>query len=305
MSVGSIGPSQVAVPEEGNVVNGPAPAPPPRATQQSNEVGGSSALTPSLNSSGPADGARAATEPSKSGYEQFLEALNERLAIDPEYLAAKERLDTWGNVEALLDAVDRFTGLIPGDETITWANICAMAKDDVLPNPEAQAAAKKLMANRALFNEISGGKNSLTLEDARKFVETLKAAVASAKASATEEVKAELKERRASSTEGRSWTGRSSGNSDAAPIAMSTRPGVEGAMENLGNVADSLQAQMLELAKKAAEDPSKAVQYQQQIAQLQNQYQAITNMMNQLTQMISNLSKMWSDVAMNSIRNVK
>lgn len=312
MSVSSIGPSQVAAPEEGNVVNGPAPAPAPRATQQSNEVGSASAQTSSSNSSGLTDGARAVTEPGKSGYEQFVDALNERLAIDPSYLEAKGRLDSWGNVEALLDLVDRFTGLVPGDSVITWANICAMADDDVLPNAEAKAAAQKLKANRALFNEMSGGKNYVTLEDARKFVEKLEGAVAAAKAVASEEVKAELKEQRsagaANAASGQPGTNGASASTATLPPEGpkppgSTKPGLDGAMENLDNMAAYYDA---EIAKLTA-DPAKKndPEFQKKFNELTAEKLAVQQLQVQLMQMMQNLAKMWSDVSRNAIQNMR
>lgn len=280
----------------------------PQNNSQSNQnsVGTAGGSPPSQASGGAADGAREATEPTKSGWQLVNEEVEARLSADPEYAELKAKYDAHEGMADDFAIVDQAFFWGRGDGALDLGDIQAVANDS-LQTDEARNAAKRLLKDMAVFTAAAGGNNQLTRSEVMEFLNGLKGDLSARRASMTEKVEAEHAKRETGVRGSTSANGTPSSDSatEAAPIVMSSRPGVEGAMENLGNVADSLQAQMLELAKKAAEDPSKAVQYQQQIAQLQNQYQAITNMMNQLTQMLSNLSKMWSDVAMNSIRNVK
>lgn len=82
----------------------------------------------------------------------------------------------------------------------------------------------------------------------------------------------------------------------------STSPGMSGTLENLGNTADHLAKQMEAIANDPNLDPGvKAAK----MAELQAKQQSVMNMLNQLSQMLSNVAKLWSDIAMNSVRNIK
>jgi flagellin-like hook-associated protein FlgL len=82
----------------------------------------------------------------------------------------------------------------------------------------------------------------------------------------------------------------------------STKPGIEGALENLGNLGDDLQKQITDTIN----DPNMdATSKQAKLTQLQSQQQSVMNMLNQISQMLQNVVKMWSDIAMNSVRNMK
>ena len=84
--------------------------------------------------------------------------------------------------------------------------------------------------------------------------------------------------------------------------ARSTKPGMEGALDNLGNTADYLQKQMEAVSSDPDLDPASKTA---KLSNLQFQQQSAMNMLTQLSQMMQNTIKLWSDIAMNSVRNIK
>lgn len=259
----------------------------------------------------PTDGAREATNNRTPGYDEIEQMTQDRLEKMPEYLEQKQKWDAWHGIESDFALVDHFTGLLTDDGTVTLENLRALANDPFCPNPEAKAAAQRLLSDMSIWNELAKGDNKVGTHDVTEFVALMKNQLKVMRDETRASIKAELTPPPTSPQPGQAAGGPGGSASPPSSESQLTRPptstkaGMEGATENLAIAADYLQQQMMELAQKAAADPSQAGLYQQQIAMLQNQYQSITNMMNQLTQMISNLSKMWSDVAMNSIRNVK
>lgn len=266
---------------------------------------------PNTSSREPTDGARQETTGSKPAWLELREEVDARLAADPEYLEAKNKYDTYKNIADDFAIVDAACWFGPNDGKLGYADVKSVAEDP-LQTPAAREAARRLLANMSVWNEASKGDQQLTTQDCMEFVAKLKGTLSEMRATMTAEVKAERvaaasgpSQASGATASGPSATAQASTATSIPRPPPSTLPGMEGAMQNLANTGDWLNQQMMDLAQKAAADPSKAMLYQQQIAQLQNQYQAVTNMLNQLTQTTSNLSKMWSDVAMNSIRNLK
>ncbi|HEY0880552.1 MAG TPA: hypothetical protein VGD87_03420, partial [Archangium sp.] len=195
MSIESVSRQPLTALEEGNVVNGPAPAPPPRATQQSNEVGSANAQTLSPNSSGPTDGARASTEPAKAGWQLVNEEVEARLNADSEYVEAKSNYDTYKGMADDFALVDKACWFGPGDGLLGLADIQSVAGDE--GQPEAvRAAARRLIQNMSVFNEAAAGNTQLTMSEVTEFVKGLKADVSSRKSSMTEKVEAEHSQQR-------------------------------------------------------------------------------------------------------------
>lgn len=253
---------------------------------------------------------------------------NARLSENSDYQELNAMLEAWKNLEAEFNAIDAHTGVVTNDRTITLENLQALVNDPFFPNEEAKAAAKHLLDNISVWNELAKGDDQVGKHDVQAFIAGMKDKKKAIESQTREEVRTELYP--PSSSSAATGTGGSgapqaggAGSSNAPgggetapgtpdkvdtsfhPPKPSDKAGMEGATENLAGTADALQDQMMRLAEEASKDPSKATINGQKIAMLQNQFQAITNMMNQLTQMMSNLSKMWSDVAMNSIRNLK
>lgn len=259
----------------------------------------------------PTDGVRQASQPTptRADIERMAE---ERAMENPDYAEVVSQLaQCEGLVDKFLE-IESAT-LISWDDVIVKGDLMPLINDVNTPNQAAREAAKFLNDHKWLWSAIAKGDDRVSLSDVKDLIASLKARRDELKGAARAEVKAELNIPVAGATfqpQAGVANGTTGGTQGSTGTSLprpppSNLPGMEGAMENLANTGDWISQQMMELSQKAAADPSKAVLYQQQIAQLQNQYQAITNMMNQLTQTISNLSKMWSDVAMNSIRNLK
>lgn len=281
-------------------------------------------------SSGPArpsEGGRDTVAQQPVGYSDIPFVVQDRLATDREYQDAKKLLELVLQLEdgqGLYFIDQQFGGLLGeglGDGLISMADIKAAAADPAAPGHEA---AKMLLRNPRLVSLLDpDGNGCISAESLRALADELKAQVYGKEADVEAQILAERgapagsaggaavgEAGEAGALEAEAAvdeTGREAEASGAATPrpAPSTKPGVEGASENLANAADWLQQEMLRLANEAAAHPEKATALNQQIAMMQAQLQAIMNLMNQLTTLMSNLSKLWSDIAMNSIRNLK
>ncbi len=262
--------------------------------------------------SGPTEGARGATVP-LTGYARTKEMVEERLADRRDYQELKTTLSQAEQLASDFALVEA-NSLCAGDGVLVWADILAVANDTLRPDSVRQAAAR-LRDNPTVWEGFAKGDNRASTGDVAAFIASLKSQMKAIRDEVSAEVKADVKAEQGAATPGPGPAGANSGGAAATGQQSATsqiprpppsdRPGMDGATENLANTADYLQQQMMALADEASKDPSKATLNAQKIAMLQNQFQSVTNMMNQMTQMLSNLSKMWSDVAMNSIRNLK
>lgn len=264
--------------------------------QGSNPAGGS-----------PTDGIRETSAPGSKSAE-FEAEVNERLGADPDYQKLEAKLAALKSFEEDFATIDGAIIFGRDDGIITLNELKDIAAD-VHQSPAAREAARRLLSNKSLWNEVASGAtgkndNRIGIDDVGRLIGATSDAMAAKRNAVRDELKAE-KNPSSGSQAGTPAPGSTGVESTIPPPAPSSLPGMDGALENLANTGDHLQAQMMALAEEAAKDPSKATLNGQKIAMLQNKFQAITNMMNQLTQMISNMSKMWSDVAMNSIRNLR
>lgn len=267
---------------------------------------------------------QSAAETRRAKDQEIKQATSERLADNDEYQEVKTLLDGCATLLADFALVDKHTGLFLNDGKITLDNLYALVGDP-LANADAKAAAQRLLDNQDIWTKLAKGDDLVGKQDVSDFIDGLKAKKREIEGATRKEVADELYPPKSSSSSSAATGGggevstSGGGNAPAAgggesgstidtsfhPPKPSDKPGMEGASENLAGTADALQDQMMRLAEQAAKDPANAAKFNQQIAMLQAQFQAITNMMSQLSQLMSNLSKMWSDVAMNSIRNLK
>lgn len=288
--------------------------PPPNMTTDaagSNQVNEHDSA-PQPGHSNPTDSAREATPPKPPTVDQQV---NERLAADPDYQELQAKLEALKQFEKDFALIDAGTLFGRFNNVITLTEVKDVAADWTQPAATREAA-QRLLSNVALWNELASGvrndnDNVIGANDVGRLIGATKEAMTGMRKAVHEEILAEQEPKTGAQTGGtpNSTTPGATGGSSAAAntpkLPPSTLPGVDGALENLSNAAQSIQDQMLALANEATEHPEKATAIGQKIAMLNNQLQAITNMMNQLTQMISNMSKMWSDVSMNSIRNLR
>lgn len=235
------------------------------------------------------------------------EEVQDRLAENEEYQAAQADLVRYGDIQECFDLVDRNTGVGGPDNRIEYANLVYL-RDTNPPGSPLYEAATKLMES-GIWNRLAKDDQWVGSHDVAAVLGDMRNRVASIKTSVTQEVIQE----RAGNHNAVGGGQTTPTEPPAAPAAVdpaasvprpipSTLPGVDGALENLGNQADYIAKQM----EAVANDPNmeqglKAAT----MTKLQQQQQSAMNMMNQLMQMMSNTSKAWSEIAMNSVRNIK
>ncbi|MFT3706736.1 MAG: hypothetical protein QM817_03635 [Archangium sp.] len=253
----------------------------------------------------PADAPREATK-------TVAQEVDEQMAADPEAMRLQRLLD---QSESLANDWNYLQDhLIGSGDGILDRQAIIDVTNDLCQSPEMKAAAQRLLANREFLNGVNGTDTKASSQEVDAFISGLRNQIASIRAAKTDEVKAA----RGMQTNAQAGTGTAgatpngapaappasgSGAADAVPLPpQSDKPGVEGAMENLGNMGDYYSKQMVALANDSSIDPAKK---QALMADLQTKQQATMNMLNQLIQMMQNTAKLWSDIAMNSVRNIK
>lgn len=287
-------------------------SPSPATTTQygaSNSVGdhGSTAQA----GSGPTDGGRETTTGTKTpGYAESEQMVSERLANDPEYQELSAKLEKWKNIENDFALVDANTGLFP-DGTVTLDNLRALAGDP-LARADARAAANRLLSDMSVWNEISKGDNIAGTQDVMAFVAGMKAGLKTMKEAVRAEIKGEVAA--ASNTAG-STNAASTGSNTAVsapqlfkPPTLSTKPGMEGAVENIKNTLTSIGDEMSQITSKLSDpnlSPADRNKLQASYNELQQLQAMLMAMYKQLQEAIANMIKMYSDVAQNSIRNMR
>jgi hypothetical protein len=292
-------------------------------TVHNTAVGSTDGFAPTATA--PTDGARTASvDPAKAQYEQDLHDWQQTKAQAESYKAANAQLDK--DLAPLLEAKHALSVLLQREEfdlVLTPDELNDLMRTG---SPEMKAAATWLLAHEDVWRDLPKketlvGGLGIDMRAAQSYLADLSRRVSELEGRRLEVPEVPPKPTvpgavpSAGATPSGGPTGATqssasnSGTTSAAdeiPLpAPSTKPGLEGATENLANAADHLQAQMIKLAEEASKDPTKATLNAQKIAMLQTQIQSLTNMMSQLQQMMSNMSKLWSDVAMNSVRNLK
>ncbi|MGV3623686.1 MAG: hypothetical protein ACO1OB_22900 [Archangium sp.] len=271
----------------------------------------------------PTDGSRACTEQKTPSYEDIQYALRDRLANNSEYQDLKKLQDGMSQVEQDFDVALRHS-FTPGDGFITHEDLIAIENDPHRPQ-YVRDAAHRLRTNYRAWSEITGGDGRATGTEVAAFRERLGSAMRNIERAEEDQVRTDLgaasrvpttgSNDPATGTVGSPGTGGTGGttggdkppgtSTETPKPTPSTKPGMEGALENLDQAHKWIQSEIDRLIAEAAADPSKAATLQSRLTSLTNNLQAVTNMQNQISQMMSNLTKMWSDIAMNSVRNIK
>jgi hypothetical protein len=264
----------------------------------------------------PLTGARESAVPPEKSVE---ERVQDRLASDRSYQADKQQYETWGSIVDELNLIDSVASNGNPDGVVTKDDLLAVAKN---PNCDAaaRAAAQRLLAHIEIFQILDGAEHDgkIGIHNASRWIADVRNNLQAKEDGARDVVMAELSAtpsaqnrpgpQQTDSRTASQQTNTSSQSSASSPTpkpASSPQPGLEGATADLAANSEWLQSEIIRLGKDAAADPSRAASINAEIAVKTNQLQQLTNMQSQLMQMMSNLSKLWSDVAMNSIRNLK
>jgi hypothetical protein len=300
-------PTQISTSESQSIM--PAPQITTTLADSTNSViGHSQSSQPSANS--PTEGGRETSTGNKvPGYAEIEQMVNERLASDSEYQELSAKLEKWKNIESDFAVIDAHTGFITGDGTVTLENLRALAADP-LADSEAKAAANRLLNDIPVWNAIAKGDNVAGTHDATEFIENLKAKLKETKDAVRAEVKGEVGAPSKSPNASGGTTpnqAEGAGQLFKAP-ALSTKPGMEGAVENIQNTLNSIGDAMGDLTAKLA-DPNLSTADRAKLQASYNQLQQLQSMLmemfKQLQEAIANTVKMYADVAQNSIRNMR
>lgn len=265
---------------------------------------------------GPLAGARESVVPPEKSVE---ERVQDRLGSDRNYQAEKQQYETWGSIVDELNRIDNVASDGHPDGVVTKDDLLAVVRN---PNCDttARVAAQRLLDHMEVFQILDGAEHDgkIGIHNAARWIADVRNNLQATENGAREVVTAELAATPSAQnrpapqqTDSRTppqQTNTSSQASASSPTpkpASSPQPGLEGATADLAANSEWLQSEIIRLGKDAAADPSRAASINAEIAVKTNQLQQLTNMQSQLMQMMSNLSKLWSDVAMNSIRNLK
>lgn len=245
----------------------------------------------------------------------FVQMLDERLMSNPEYVKLKTLCDA-ADAHLMSDflLVDQFTGISP-DKIIQLQDLIAL-RDDTKANPAAREAALRLLANPEVWQAISKTDNLVGVADVEAFLATQKTKLAELKGAVSAEVRAELQAETANaataSGAGAAGVGATGAGGPRGPLfaasTPSTKSGMEGAVENVNNAIQSIGTSMNSIMAEIADPkttPERRKDLQNQYNELQQLQSMLTAMYTQMQEAISNLMKMYSDVAMNSVRNMK
>lgn len=265
----------------------------------------------------PTDGSRECTEPKGPSWEDIQSSLKDRLANNSEYQDLKKLQDGMSQVEQDFNLLmqNHFT---VDDGFLTYADLMAVSNDGRRPQ-YVRDAANRLLANNRAWMEITGADGRASGAEVAAFRERLGSAMRNIEKTEEDQVRTDLGAVARTPANGSKDPATGAGETNETPRGdkppeastetpkppPSTRPGTEGALENLANGQDWIQKEIERLANEAAKDPAKAPALQARISMLQNQFQVLANMSTQINQMMSNITKMWSDIAMNSVRNIK
>lgn len=275
----------------------------------------------------PTAGGREVTSTVPLTHDEIERATEERLMQDPEYRELKERSELCKDLLDMVLLVDANTGLVTSDGSIELANVKWLLNSD---DPKVQAAAKFLNEHMDIWREIAGTDNWTGTDAVKAFIAGMKDQLKSMRATARGEIKAEDAARvgAAATAAGAAATGQTGGTGQAAgasqtaadPKALlaeadqalpkpapSQFSGLEGASENLNNMVGWAEAEMDRITKLMGktDDPAVLKQLEMKINQMSRRMQQMTALMNQIMTAMQNISKMYSDIAMNSVRNMR
>lgn len=298
--------------------------------------------------SSPTDGGREATNGPLT-YEETERLTGERLAGNSDYQALSVKLDTWKDLENDFATIDAHTGFPfgTGDGIVTLQDLRALS-DDPFADPDAKAAANRLLSHMSIWNELAKGDNKVGTHDVTDFLNAQRAQLAGMKNEARAQITAEHAQAQTAAgvgaagatpaTGGTPATGAPAAGTPAATAAgtpaetpeeakkkadakalmeeagkalpkppPSQFSGMEGASENMNNMIGWAEAETdrLTTLMGKTDDPAVLKQLETKINQMSRRMQQMTALMNQLMTAMQNISKMYSDIAMNSVRNMR
>lgn len=306
------------------------PGPNPTSNQSRNSVGDHAPVqqtgTGSLN-----DGAREATTNKPLGRKEIEALTEERLMEDPDYRELKAKLESCEGLEEKFHLIDKHVGF-RDNSTITLDDILALV-NDTNADPTLREAAKWFNDNRGVLAALKKDDNLIGLHDVKNFIAGMRAQAKEMKDAARAEIKSENgvgNGPTATNNNGATATNTAGAtSSDKTPAqlqkeaeakaimadannslpkpAPSQFSGLEGASENLNNMLGWAEAEtdrLTELMGKT-DDPAALKQLEVKINQMSRRMQQMTALTNQIMTAMQNISKMYSDIAMNSVRNMK
>ncbi len=250
----------------------------------------------------PTSAARESTQPASTGYAASVEHGAEPVK-SPE-LQAAEQLQR--DIQYLVSIPNQERWRKDATVSATWVR--AVANDGARSQGSRDAAAQ-VLSNPAFARADANGDGQVSLAEATAYLDKLKGQAVGNSSShgvSGSSSGSEIGSTSSVSTGSMEQTGSSDSGSGSSSISgskpPSTKPGIEGALENLGNLGDDLQRQITDTINDPKMD---ATSKQAKLTQLQSQQQSVMNMLNQISQMLQNVVKMWSDIAMNSVRNIR
>lgn len=303
------------------------------ASQDGLEAHQRSTSSPNTGNDKPTDGASDTNKSNPDPNADLPYVIEDRLKRDPAFLEAQAALAEVSTLENDFTLVDRHTGIGP-DSRIEYANLVALSNDPGA-NPAARAAANRLLANTSLWNAIAKGDQWVGIHDVQGLIQDRKNAVNTAREAVANQARAE---RGVPTATTNSESAPATGPGESAPTTPGTgatteadekkkaaaeimaeadkslpKPapsqfsGLEGASENINNLIGwgEQEIDRLTTLMGKTDDPAVLKQLENKINQMSRRMQQLTAMMQQIMTMMSNLSKMYSDIAMNSVRNMK
>ncbi|MDP1822939.1 MAG: hypothetical protein Q8L48_06850 [Archangium sp.] len=332
--------NQTYVVPEGTVSSSAPPPPPPPPGDSA--AGFGQAPPPPPPSYSATDGAREATVPKPMTREEIEKEAEDRLISDPSYRAEKEKYEMLQSIKEGFMSIDggvqgfSFDGLVE-----LWDLEALVGRADA---PEgAKEAARLLLAHPDLWLELkalTNNGNRVSLDVFRNVLAASAEKLKGLKDGAKKEVKEEDAQRLGAAQTGGANPGAQTGSTsapatqtpeeakkaaeaekkaaDAKAImaeadqalpkpAPSQFSGLEGASENLNNMVGWAEAETDRLTKLMGktDDPAVLKQLEMKINQMSRRMQQMTALMNQIMTAMQNISKMYSDIAMNSVRNMR
>lgn len=295
---------------------------------QSNSVAAADPSHQSASSS-PTDGAREETKPLT--HKEIEQLSEERAMENPDYAKLKEQLESCSGLEEMFHLIDKNVGW-RNDDKITMDDILALVNDTNQPNKELRAAAKWLNDHGEILSALKKDDNLIGLHDVKNFISGLKAQLKDMKDSARADIKAEHTVQTPAQTAATNAPSSGAAANGAAATTTETDPkklaakaimdeaekslpkpapsqfaGMEGASENMNNMIGWAEAETdrLTTLMGKTDDPAVLKQLETKINQMSRRMQQMTALMNQLMTAMQNISKMYSDIAMNSVRNMR
>lgn len=279
----------------------------------------------------PTDGSRECTEPKGPSWEDIQSSLNEALSRNEEYQSLNKEL-------ALLDQMSKDTqtllqsGSIGWDQTLTMGEIYDVASGNF--PADMKAAAKRLLDNPELLDKLKNGDDKYTSNDIGRLRKEFDDRRTAIRQSTEDQVRADLGAAARVNTEPATGSGAPAGTSGSGSVDGGTpapgtgapgqdilaeagkplpkpppsqQSGLEGASENINNMIGwgEQEIDRLTTLMGKTDDPATLKQLENKINQMSRRMQQMSAMLQQIMTMMTNLSKMYSDIAMNSVRNIK